>query len=103
MLLLRRRAHTHACSQREREKRRRIRRRRRRRSPVEIISATSWFGASRSFWDNLFEEEFSFFSFFGGKGRRLGHMLSGGKRRDQASVSQSVSLDEFDEARQSLW
>jgi hypothetical protein len=88
--------HTHTHAPREREKRRRIRRRRRR-SPVEIISAITWSGA------NLVEEGFSFFSFFAGEGRRLGHMLSGGKRRDQASVSQSVSLDEFDEARQSLW
>jgi hypothetical protein len=69
----------------EREKRRR----RRRRSPVEIISATTRSGASRSVWDNLVEEEFSFFSFFWGEGRRLGHMISGGKRRDEASVSQS--------------
>jgi hypothetical protein len=91
--------------EREREREKRIRRRRRRRrSPVEIISATTWFGASRSFWDNLFEEEFSFFLFLGGRGGGWGICFQVGREETKRqSVSQSVSLDEFDEARQSLW
>jgi len=70
----------------EREKRRR-----RRRSPVEIISATTRSGASRSVWDNLVEEEFSFFSFFLRGGEEAGAYDFRWKEK-RRSVSQSVLM-----------
>jgi hypothetical protein len=99
--------HTHAPRERERERERREEElEEEEEEEARLRSSAQQHGLELldHFGITFLKRSFLFFLFLGGRGGGWGICFQVGREETKRqSVSQSVSLDEFDEARQSLW